>query len=149
MIFLCFICAIVFPIDFALTPATEDGIVGFGVGQWRVITIVLFAAYMLICGLSYIYMYLKIQDINLMSMSIEEISERTRHIKKIHLRIQLFDMIFAVLVLSEFFYVLSIGNRWLLIPGLIGTVIGLAIALPMFFKYMSDYRRMIYPNEED
>lgn len=148
MIFYCFICAGVFPIGFALVPATEDGIVGLGVGYWRIVTVSIMLIYFLLCAFSTIYLYLKVQDINLMSMSIEEIAERTREIKKCHLRIELVNLTCAVLVLCELFYVLSIGNRWLLIPGLIGLIIGLSIGLPLFFRYMADYRKMIYPYNE-
>lgn len=149
MIWLCFICACVFPVDFWLTPATEDGIVGLGVGYWRIITVVLFFAYFITCGIIMIKLYLNLQEINIGTMSIEEISKRARHIKQFHLRSEVCNGIFAIIVLSEYFYVISMGNPWLLVGGLVGLVLGLSVALPLFFRYMSDYRRMIYPYDEN
>ena len=149
MVIFCFICAVLFPTEFSFIPADEDGIVGFGVGYWRIISILIFLAYFLICGISSVRLYLKIQDVNLSTMSISDISDRVREIKSTHLRMEVVEVILAVFVLIEFFYVLSIGNKWLLIPGLVGMLIGLAVALPLFFRFMSDYRRMIYPYDED
>ncbi len=88
------------------------------------------------------------QEINVGSMSIEEISRRAREIKRFHLRAEVIMTIMGIIVLTLFFWMLSIGDRWLMIGGMIGGVIGLAIAIPMFFRYLADYRAMIYPYDD-
>lgn len=148
MITLSIVCALFFPAYFwAVSP--EFGFPAFEVGYWRLATVLTFFVYFATCGVLIIRKYLMLLDINIGTMSIEEISKRARMIKTCHLRSEAFMSILMIGVLVEFFWMLSYGDRGIMFAGIFGLIGGLAIAIPMFFRYLSDYRRMIYPYNED
>ncbi len=148
MIYLSVFCAFIFPVYFAMVPTEFGGFVAFNHGYWRLICVFSFLIYFLTAVVLQVRKYLMEQEINVGSMSIEEISRRAREIKRFHLRAEVIMTIMGIIVLTLFFWMLSIGDRWLMIGGMIGGVIGLAIALPMFFRYLADYRAMIYPYDD-
>lgn len=149
MIILSVVCAFFFPVYFALVTPEYGAYVAFSHGYWRIAMIVSFLVFFVTTAVLQIRKYLMEYDINVGSMSIEEIAERAKAIKRYHLRCEIVVTAMAIALLTSYFWMLSIGDRGLMIAGLIGGMIGLSIALPLFFRYLADYRKMIYPYDQD
>ncbi len=142
------LCIFFFPVYFWIIPASETGFAALDTGHWRVTLCLCNLLYFLTGLVLTTLQFLKIQDINPGTMSIEEISRNVRSIKKCHLISECVMIFLAIIYLVIFFYFLSFGERYLMVAAMIGGFIGLGFAIPMFFKYMGDYRKMIYPYDD-
>ena len=150
MFILSVVCAFVFPVYFASVPANDFAYRALSHGHWRVTMVVMFLVFFSTCAVLQLKKYLMEYDINLGTMSTDEIATKARKIKKYHLRCEVVTAILAVILLVTFFRMLFIGgDRGIMIAGLVGGILGLSISLPMFFRYLADYRKMIYPYDQD
>ena len=150
MILLTLICALFFPVYFAIVPPDDFVFKAFSHGYWRPSMVIMFLVFFLTLTILHVKKYLMVYDINIGTMSTEEIAEKARDIKKYHLRCEVVGVAMAVILLVTYFWMLSIGgNKSIMIAGLVGGLLGLSVGVPMFFRYLADYRKMIYPYDQD
>lgn len=108
----------------------------------RPVSMIAFAAYLLVCSAMDWYLYHAIRAIDVASMPVGEVLSRAMHCRKRHLQFVCVLVPCATALLGLVFY--GMGTNPYILWGMItGALVGLAVGTIQLRRFLSDYRSII------
>lgn len=129
---LCLIFAVLIPLEMLFVFDVEE--------RWLLFWT--FAAFFLVAASMDFWLSNGIATINVYDMSVSEIVNKAMGYRKRHLQFELVLIPMAAILIAELGSFLAKGNAGIWIAIAVGGLVGLSIALRLFFKFMRDYKRI-------